>query len=77
MSLERQGEKSFQLQVIPVEAGLIQITLSKLIQSTTQQRLAVPPSISFQYSGISVISSELSKLDQTQARVAPFAPHHA
>ena len=74
MSLERRGEKSFQLQVIPIEAGLIQITLSKLIQSTAQQTLTVPPSISFQYFGVSVVSSELSKLEQTQARVVPRFP---
>ena len=76
MRLERWGEKSFQLQIIPVEAGFIQVTLSKLIQSTTQQSLKVPPSISFQYFGISIISSDLTKLEPTQAQATLLLYHH-
>lgn len=69
-SLERLEKDSFLLKVIPVEAGLIQVTLSKMLQSTDGQFLKMPPSISFKYYGVSIIASDISKVDQTQARVS-------
>lgn len=69
-SLERLEKDSFLLKVIPVEAGLVQVTLSKMLQSTDGQFLKVLPSISFKYYGVSIIASDISKVDQTQARVS-------
>ena len=63
------SNQEYQIDLLVNQPGSVSVSLSPDLQSIYQSTLSPPPSLSFLYEGVSILSQAVTKVSETEAHV--------